>query len=368
MASLSCGPRAAVRRVSVLSVSRVLVAFTSAFYASLFDVCALRCRDSPFAGFHELLPITLHLGCIFLAVPYVLSLEGGTVVEVYSKSDLIHGLLPDLAAEVEQAGLLDLVAHCDFLYQQALSANAELVILRVLRDAPKRFGRDVLCAPWFFGYTRIALVDSCFMNCARLFDDGSDIWVGGFIKNCGKMAGRIDGRVRDVYGDRPSFDSEKPIRHPLAAQEEMFYQNEVDAQRDIELLFGGGRHEPVYVGMDAGTLIELWQKRLSGLSKLRDSLRTHRNKVFAHSDSDALDYDRFVEQYPLTYAEMQRLIDFVSDVTIEMYALITGVERQRSPRGIDDVLGLLKYVDAGMEAVEQRFANFQAGRPAIADS
>lgn len=27
MASLSCGPRAAVRRVSVLSVSRVLVAF-----------------------------------------------------------------------------------------------------------------------------------------------------------------------------------------------------------------------------------------------------------------------------------------------------------------------------------------------------
>ena len=206
------------------------------------------------------------------------------------------------------------------------------------------------------------------MNCARLFDDGSDIWVGGFIKNCGKMAGEIDGRVRDVYGDRPSFDREKSIRHPLAAQEEMFYQNEVDAQRDIELLFGGGRHEPVYVGMDAGTLIELWQKRLSGLSKLRDSLRTHRNKVFAHSDSDALDYDRFVEQYPLTYAEMQRLIDFVSDVTIEMYALITGVERQRSPRGIDDVLGLLNYVDAGMEAAEQRFANFQAGRPAIADS
>ena len=90
--------------------------------------------------------------------------------------------------------------------------------------------------------------------------------------------------------------------------------------------------------------------------------------MFAHSDSDALDYDRFVEQYPLTYAEMQRLIDFVSDVTIEMYALITGVERQRSPRGIDDVLGLLNYVDAGMGAVEQRFANFRAGRPAIADS
>lgn len=116
MASLSCGPRAAVRRVSVLSVSRVLVAFTSAFYASLFGVCVLRCRDSPLAGFHEPLPVTLHLGCIFLAVPYDLSLEGGTVVEVYSKSDLIHGLLPDLAAEVEQAGLLDLVAHCDFLY------------------------------------------------------------------------------------------------------------------------------------------------------------------------------------------------------------------------------------------------------------
>lgn len=62
------------------------------------------------------------------------------MVEVYSKSDLIHGLLPDLAAEVEQAGLLDLVAHCDFLYQQALNANVELVILRVLQDAPKRFG------------------------------------------------------------------------------------------------------------------------------------------------------------------------------------------------------------------------------------
>lgn len=50
--------------------------------------------------------------------------------------DLRLGLRSDVAEKVEKSGLLDLVERCDFLYQQAFYANAELAILFDLKKLP----------------------------------------------------------------------------------------------------------------------------------------------------------------------------------------------------------------------------------------
>ena len=205
------------------------------------------------------------------------------------------------------------------------------------------------------------------MNCARLFDGGGNVTVGTFLEMCASMTGEIDSRACGVYRDRPDFDDKKPIRHPLALDEERFYPQVVELQRCDERLFGGGHREPVFVNMTAAELVELWQKRYSGLGKLIERLRRQRNKVFAHNDAVTLDYESFVSECPLTFGEMQRLIDFALDATIETVAIVVGDNRPRLPKNIGDLLGLLKYVDAGMEAVEQQAEDLRAGRPAMGD-
>lgn len=97
--------------------------------------------------------------------------------------------------------------------------------------------------------------------------------------------------------------------------------------------------------------------RLNSLRKLTDMLRDQRNKVFAHSDMEALKYDELVRRLPLTYGEIQKLIDFALDLTIELFARITGIEKDRLPKNYNDIQGLLKYAEVGMEAVEQHLGN-----------
>lgn len=275
--------------------------------------------------------------------------------DIVSGADLRFGLRPDVAAEVESAGLLDLAERCYFLYQQALYANMELIIFRELHEVPASYKRDVLCAPCFFSFARMAIVESCFMNCARLFDGGSNISIGTLLKDCKNLTAKIDARACALFSKRPGFDKTKPIRHTLAADEERFFRAEVDSQRSFESLCNVDSPEPVLIYIDAAGLIDLWYKRLNGLKKLTNRLREQRNKVFAHSDFEALDYDGLSKKFPLTLAEMQRLVDFALDCVIETSAIISNSKTSwpRSMHNANDLRGLLDYVNAGMEWVEK---------------
>ena len=143
----------------------------------------------------------------------------------------------------------------------------------------------------------------------------------------------------------------------MARDEERFYFRDVERQRRIDKLFGGNRGDAVYVCMSAVELVELWQKRYNSLSKLTGRLRTQRNKVFAHNDAVSLDYESFASMFPLTFGELQQLIDFALDVTIGTLAAVAGDNRPRLPINVEDLRGLLNCVDVGMEAVEQQAVN-----------
>lgn len=275
------------------------------------------------------------------------------MLEVHDEKDLRFGLPSSVANEIEDVGLTKLNEYCHFLYRQALHANTELAILRELKAAPAKYERDVICAPCFFSFARMAITESCFMNCARLFDQDSDLSIGMYLECCKEKGSEIDARTCVIYGDRPCFECARPIKHPLATDEERFFLEEVKNQQHIEELWGDGERNPVPINLDTASLVELWRKRLNGLSKLTDRLRGQRNKVFAHSDREALDYGGLVEKLPITYGDMQRLIDFALDVTIEMNAAVSGVVWPRLMGGSNDLRGLLNYVNAGMGWVER---------------
>ena len=74
----------------------------------------------------------------------------------------------DAAKKELDAGLLELIKHCNYLYHEAFYANTELAILRELSKASSDYENEVICAGCFFSFTQLALTESCFMNCARL--------------------------------------------------------------------------------------------------------------------------------------------------------------------------------------------------------
>lgn len=219
----------------------------------------------------------------------------------------------DAAKKELNAGLLELFERCSYLYKEAFYANTELAILRELSKASSDYENEVICAGCFFSFTQLALTESCFMNCARLFDTKSDVSIGKVIEDVSSHSAEIDALVISIFSDRPNFDRLNPIVHPLAEDEDRFYPKEVESKRSYEKLFGD-HYEMVTVCITTHDLSNLWKKRLNGLSKLTDMLRDQRNKVFAHSDIVALNYDGLVRRLPLTFSEIQKLIDFALDL------------------------------------------------------
>lgn len=278
------------------------------------------------------------------------------MAQLSSKKDHNPGRSIEIADKKVDVCLHELLDHCSYLYQEAFNANTELAIVREVSEATTDYDRDVLCAGCFFSFVQLTLTESCFMNCARLFDGNSTISIGSLLEEASSHLAEIESSAVSIYDGRPDFVESKSIAHPLAQDEERFYPKEVETQRSFEDIFDAP-HKEVRVHITAQDLINLWNKRLNGLKKLTDVLRKHRNKIFAHSDIEALNYDEFVKRLPLTYGEIQKLIDFALDLTIELMGIISNVQKPRLPVNYNDIQGLLNYVNAGMEAVEKRFAD-----------
>lgn len=109
------------------------------------------------------------------------------------------------------AGLLELFERCSYLYNEAFYANTELAILRELSKASSDYENEVICAGCFFSFTQLALAESCFMNCARLFDAKSDISIGNLIEEVSSHSAEIDTLAISIFSDRPNFDRLNPI-------------------------------------------------------------------------------------------------------------------------------------------------------------
>ena len=98
----------------------------------------------------------------------------------------------EAAKNVKDAGLLELLERCSYLYSEAFYANTELAILRELSKASSDYENEVICAGCFFSFTQLALTESCFMNCARLFDAKSDVSIGNLIEDVKSHSAEID--------------------------------------------------------------------------------------------------------------------------------------------------------------------------------
>lgn len=252
---------------------------------------------------------------------------------------------------IDAAGLGDLLRYLDALYTQGFYARCEYDILDAWSKVSYEYQDQLECAACFFSFSKMALQESLFMNCARLYDKNSSINLYELNKHCNSFKRQISSRAIELYGDHPGFIPGKPVLHCVTTAEERYYPDEVKSQHAFDCFARDGWESPVELRLSIDEMLDLHVKKLNSMSKLVDKVRDQRNKIYAHSDTELLDYDAFVDENGLTIGQVASLVDCSLDITREVYAQITGVNRPRAARNTKDIVGLLELVKLGLDAV-----------------
>ena len=102
--------------------------------------------------------------------------------------------------------------------------------------------------------------------------------------------------------------------------------------------------------------LDLYQKRFNGLSKKRDNIRMQRNKLYAHNDEKRIvNSENLPDRYPISYPDVQEMIDFALDCTGLILGILTDVNRAKQYSNIDDWEGTLMLARLGLKYQEYDF-------------
>lgn len=278
------------------------------------------------------------------------------MTQIYNSPELKYGLPPQIAAQLDAAGLSEVAEQLYFLHQQAFQANCELGILKTLDRVSEEFEDQLKCAGCFFSYSKVTLVESILMNCAKLFDGKSYVSIYSLVNVCKRCSREMRDCFENNGADEGSCRRRGMIKHLLHPSEECFYKAEVSRQRAFDGLFqnsecGIKASSPVYISIDLDDLLALYEKRLNGLSKKKKAVRAQRNKLYAHNGREALDFSEAVTGNDVTYSDIEGLLEFALDITEELMAILSGVRYSRVPVNLHDIEGLLCYAKAGMKAI-----------------
>lgn len=254
------------------------------------------------------------------------------------------------------------------LHQEAFDANAYYLIMQQYRHFRKEYNDAMQLSPAFYQVVYEALQKACFMEIAKLYDKSSNVvTIGSLLKECQDNHSLFP-EYRDtitVKDDGREYTFPVPYHHHLKPEEECFFKAQVESQRKIFRIFDAPDPDSVPVQMDLtfSEFLELYQKRFQSLSKKRENIRAQRNKIYAHNDVEHIMEDEIVYQRnPVTYPDIQELIEFALDCTGLILGTLTDVCQATRYSNIDDWEGTLmlaqlglKYKDYDLQQREKKF-------------
>ena len=254
------------------------------------------------------------------------------------------------------------------LHQEAFDANAYYLIMQQYRRFRKEYNDEMQLSPAFYQVIYGALQKACFMEIAKLYDKSSDVvTIGSLLKECQNNLSlfpeyRDTITVKDA-GKEYSFPV--PYYHHLKPEEECFFKEQVESQREIFRILDVPSPDttPVQVDLTFSEFLELYQKRFQSLSKKQENIRVQRNKIYAHNDVEHIMDDVIVYQRnPITYPDIQELTEFALDCKGLILGTLTDVCQATRYSNIDDWEGTLMLARLGLKYqdydIEQRNETF----------
>lgn len=256
------------------------------------------------------------------------------------------------------------------LHQEAFDANAYYLIMQQYRRFREEYNDEMQLSPAFYQVVYEALQKACFMEIAKLYDKSSHVvTIGSLLKECQDNLSLFPEyrNTITVKGDGKEYSFQVPYHHHLKPEEECFFKAQVESQREIFRIFDASDPDsmPVQVDLTFSEFLELYQKRFQSLSKKRENIRAQRNKIYAHNDVEYIMDDEIVYQRnPITYPDIQELIEFALNCTGLILGTLTDVCQATRYSNIDDWEGTLMIARLGLKYKEY---DMEQGERAIWD-
>lgn len=247
------------------------------------------------------------------------------------------------------------------LHQGAFDAKAYYLIMQQYRKNQRNYAEEMKVSPAFYHTVYDALMKACFMEIAKLYDTSNGVVsIGTLLVKC---EGNQDlfPKYREtltVDHDGTTFFYPIPYQHQLKPQEECFFKDRVEADRKLFAAFDipDADNVPVRVDLTFPEFLDLYQKRFNGLSKKRDNIRMQRNKLYAHNDEKRIvNSENLPNRYPISYPDVQEMIDFALDCTGLILGILTDVNHATQYSNIDDWEGTLMLARLGLKYQEYDF-------------
>ena len=248
-----------------------------------------------------------------------------------------------------------LIKLAEDLHQSAFDAKSYYLIMMQCREMRKKYNSEMKLSPVFYQVVYEALQKACFMEIAKLYDKTQNVVsIGSLLRYCGDNIDLFP-KYEDtilIKEDGREYSLPVPYQHYLKPAEECFYKDEVKKQREMLKLFNIPDFDKTSIRVDLtfSEFLGLYQKRFNSLSKKQENIRVQRNKIYAHNDEEnILSEEKAWDKNPITYPDIQELIDFALDCTVLILEALTGEYYATNYGNIDDLEGVLKVARIGLK-------------------
>ena len=254
-----------------------------------------------------------------------------------------------------------LIRIAEELHQEAFDAKAYYLIMQQYRKNHRNYAEEMKVSPAFYHIVYDALMKACFMEIAKLYDSANGVaTIGTLLAKCEENQDLFPKHreTLTVEHEGATFSYSIPYQHQLEPQEECFFKDRVDADRKLFAAFNipDADNVPVRVNLTFLEFLDLYQKRFNGLSKKRDNIRMQRNKLYAHNDEHRIvNSENIPDRYPISYPDVQEMIDFALDCTGLILGILTDVNRATQYSNIDDWEETLMLTRLGLKYQEYDF-------------
>jgi hypothetical protein len=110
--------------------------------------------------------------------------------------------------------------------------------------------------------------------------------------------------------------------------------------------YSGGGRQPVKVE-EYRTMIDGHKNRLDVEQEVIDRIKARRNKTIAHFDSAYFSNPKAVDKrYPLTYSDIKRLMDVVSEILRKHYSYLFNTDPRMEILSVENIDKVLNYARA----------------------
>ncbi len=251
-----------------------------------------------------------------------------------------------------------LTQHAKELHQEAFDANQYFLLMQQYKKYRQDYPTAMQLSPAFYGVVYEALQKACFMEIAKLYDQSSGVVSIGFLLKACQENNTLFPEYRDhvtVKDNGKEYTFSIPYQHRLKPEEECFFKDQVESQRVIfrALHMSSPETAPVTTELTFQEFLELYRKRFRSLKKKQSNVHVQRNKIYAHNDQKRIeDIDSVLKNNPITYPDIQELIDFALDCSGLILGILTGKVNARQYANINDWDNTLWFAQLGLKYQE----------------